>query len=266
MTAAFGGVAKASGMWQRLLLLGLALGSLVGGCQRKRATPPTAPSASASASTRAAPVVDAALESPPPSEGRVTLRLPQGGQVRIEYAPGGTKTRLDVRKLPGGGGQNIAVILDWPADKLSLLLEKQKSYAEMDLGELRRVAPTLERWRATNTAETDRVADTPCVIWELTDGTYHVATCLGRGPLRLDVRALEKAVGTALPDWAERILKDGDLPLRVTVKRAGGQTLWHQEVIEWTQEPVRSEDFEIPKGYRQVSWQRSRPAPSARRR
>jgi len=246
-----------------VLVLGLLLGFLAGGCQRKRATPPPAPSPSAS--TRAAPVVDAGVEPLSPSEGRVTLRLPQGGEVRIEYAPGGTKTRLGVRKLPGAG-QNVAVILDWPADKLSLLLEQQKSYAEMDLGELRRFAPTLERWRATNTSETDRVADTPCVKWELTDGTYRVSTCLGRGPLRLDVRALENAVGTALPDWAGRILKDGDLPLRVTVKGARGQTLWHQEVIAWTQEPVRSEDFEIPKGYRQVAWQRSRPVPSARRR
>ncbi len=185
--------------------------------------------------------------------------------MRIEHGPGGTKSRLEVRKLPGGGGQDIAVIIDWPGDKLSLLLDKQKSYAEMDLTELRRVAPTLERWRATNTGRTDRVADIPCEIWELTDGTYRVSTCLGRGPLRLDVRALEQAAGTVLPDWAGRILRDGDLPLTVTVKGAGGQTLWHQEVVAWTQEPVRSEDFEIPKGYRQVSWQRSRPAPSSRR-
>jgi hypothetical protein len=178
--------------------------------------------------------------------------------VGIEYAPGGTKSRVDVKKLPGGGAQNIAVILDSGANKLTLLLEKQKTYAEMDLGEFGRIAPTIERWRATNTGRTDRVADTPCVIWELTDGTYGVSTCLGRGPLRLDVAALEKAVGTALPDWAGRILNDGDLPLRVTVKGAGGQTLWQQEVTAWSRGSAQSSDFEIPKGYRQVSWQRSR--------
>jgi hypothetical protein len=258
-------------MWQRLLVLGLTLACVVGGCHRKRPGQPTAAvvSASASASTRAAPRVDAGQPALRLArEGRVTLHLAPGGDVGIEYGPGGGKSRVDVRKVSGAGGQDVAVILDWPQDKLTLLLEKPKTYAEMDLGELRRMAPALERWQATNTGQTDRVADTPCVIWELTDGTYRVSTCLGQGPLRADVAVLEKAVQTALPDWARRILTDGDLPLRVTVKGAGGQTLWHQQVTEWSQGPTRSADFEIPKDYRQVAWQKkgSRAAPSPRRK
>jgi hypothetical protein len=253
-------------MWQRALVLGLTLACVVGGCHRKRTGEPTAAIVSASASSRAAPPVDAG-QAPlrPPSEGRVTLRLAQGGEVGIEYAPGGGKSRVDVRKVPGGGGQNITVILDWSQDKLTLLLENQKTYTEMDLGELRRIAPTLERWRATNTGQTDRVADTACVVWEFTDGTYRVSTCLAQGPLRADVAALEKAVQSTLPDWAERILKDGDLPLRVTLKGAGGQTLWHQQITEWNQGPARSGDFEIPKDYRQVTWQKKRSKTPRRR-
>jgi hypothetical protein len=246
-------------MWKRAMFAGLVLTCTLGACQRKKATVTTATTASAPPSA-SAPQVDASVPPPPDAEarsdGRVTLRLAQGGEVQIAHAPGGKQSRVDVKRMAAGAGPSISAILDWSQAKVTLLIESQKSYAEMDLDQFGKFTTALERWQATNTAKSDRVADTPCELWELTDGTYRVTACLARGPLRADVGNWERAAGASLPEWAERILRDGVLPLRVTVKGPGGQTIWQQQVAEWNYGPVSPGDFEVPRGYRQVSWQK----------
>ncbi len=258
-------------MWRCAIIVSVTLGASVGGCHRKKPTPlpitagssplPVAASHHPPPAPSASPPVDAG----PHAEGKLTLRLAQGGEVELEYSPGGARTRVGVKGLPGGG-PSMAAIVDWTADKLWLLMASQKAYAEMDLGQLRQVAPRLGRWQSKSTGRSAEVAGTPCQIWELTDGTYRVSTCLAPGPLRADVATLEKAVKSALPDWAQRILTEGQMPLRVTVNGPGGQTLWDQRAVAWTFGPVASGDFDIPAGYHRVAWQRGTTDPAKPRR
>ncbi len=258
-------------MWRCALALSLVSAGGVGSCQPKKPTPapaaegssqlPAAASRHPSSTPSVAGPVDAGLH----SEGRLTLRLKQGGEAELAYFAGGTKSRVGVKRVPGGG-QNIAAIVDWSGDKLWLLLENQRAYAEMDLAELRQVALRLGRWQSKRTGQTEQVGGTSCQLWELTDGSYRVSACLAQGPLRADPATVEKAVKLELPDWAKRILTEGQMPLRVTVKGPGGQILWDQRVDEWSFGPVASGDFEVPTGYHQVAWQQRAAPPAASRR
>jgi hypothetical protein len=250
------------GPWTLLAILFL----VSGGCARKPRKGPTlsvasahsarSPSLSGSGESRdagAAAVLDARSDaSRPPSEGRVTLRLKQGGEIIFASTGHGEKTRVSLRGLPQADALQVGAIVHWPQKRVLLLMEAQRTYAELGLDEHGRVAGMLRRWRLEREGPDETVAGSRCSLWELTDGTYRVSACLASGPVLADVQTLRKALGVDLPAWAERVLEQGYLPLSISVQGADGQILLKHEAIERRDELVKAIDFEVPKDFRPV--------------
>jgi len=72
-------------------------------------------------------------------------------------------------------------------------------------------------------------------------------------PGTFDIDKFETVAHIDVPAWLENLLKEELLPLRGSVREAGGRELYSFELTEYSSGPVDESQLALPSNYRVVS-------------
>lgn len=114
----------------------------------------------------------------PKRDYAITYRVegsPMGDQMRVSYQASSRRQRIE-----GAGPPGMTMLIDIGRGDMTMINAAERSYIVMTGGESRPPWADTDRYRFER-AGSDRVANTPCTVWRMLEGTTQRGTACATG-------------------------------------------------------------------------------------
>jgi len=185
-------------------------------------------------------------------EGEITLhttRAGSAGQDMVVRAKG-DKLRFDM-PAPDGKSSSSAVY-DPSANKLTMLMDAQKAYMDMDFSSPTAVPNTDPKTSAVDkTGKTETIAGFDCEDWTVKDPSgKRTDVCMAEGLAFFDLEGVRSGGG---PSWNKDLRDKKYFPLRSVEYDKDGKEVSRSEVTKIDAKKLDDALFTVPKDYTKVA-------------
>jgi len=188
-------------------------------------------------------------------EGEITMRTSSAARKAppdVTFLTKGNKLLIDA---PGPKGEKTHVIFETGAKKMTVVIDAQKMFMEMDVPNFQTAAhggaPSAQA-QVTKTGTHDRVAGYDCEIWDIKEPSGKRAqACIAQGIPFVDFANMGPpgSQGNTSP-WMQELHDKRLFPLRVVEMDPEGKERSRMEVTKIEKKKLDDALFAVPAGYK----------------
>lgn len=185
-------------------------------------------------------------------EGEITMQVKgaSGAQTMV------VKAKSDkLRFESSANGKPMVALFDPMKNKVTLLMDDQKAYMDMDFSSPSAPKPNVDAAKATaeKTGKSDKVAGVSCEEWRVGDPSgKHTEVCLADGLAFFNLAGVQSGWGGDDP-FAKQLREKKQFPLRSIDFDAGGKETSRTEVTQIEKKKLDDALFEVPQGYAKLN-------------
>lgn len=185
-------------------------------------------------------------------QGTLALRVVGPRQsYGLRYSSRGNAARLQIDPLEAkdkSASRHLDALI-WGGN-ISLLNHADRTVQTVVLDNVSPQEEDSDGVEIEKTGERTTLFGVGCEQYEMKDGPLRISACVSALPGTFEVDKLETVARVDVPAWLENLLKDELLPLRGSVREAGGRELHSFELIEYSAGPVDESQLTLPANYR----------------
>lgn len=161
----------------------------------------------------------------------------------------GDKLRFDVTSQTGETSYGI---YDPAANKVTMVMDAQKSYMDLDFTKASAQPSTSpDTATASQTGKKDKVAGIDCDVWSATDASgKRSEVCVAQGIAFFDLGALRSGKGSS--GMAKQLNEKKLFPLRSVDYDAKGGEISRSEVVSIEKKKIDDAEFTVPSDYKKL--------------